>query len=270
MATPRRKALVGLPMLALLATGIAACGSDVAPSAVAPTTAPGEPATPRVESGAPSGSGSPTASVKGEVNPADFQPAVDNPYLPLAPGTRWRYRATTEDGSQDVVLEVTEQRRPILGVPTTVVRDTVSEDGEVVETTTEWYAQDRQGNVWYFGGASKEYEGGKVLSTAGSWEAGKKGARAGIVMKGQPQVGDKYAQGYPDGKAADMAEVVSVTEEVKLRNRSYRQVLLTRETTPAEPGVVEQKHYARGVGLILETTVKGGKDKLELVDKSGP
>jgi hypothetical protein len=204
------------------------------------------------------------------VDPADFVAEVDNPFHPLVPGTRLRYEGTTDDGAEVVVVQVTNQTRRIQGVPSVVVRDTVTVAGEVVEDTYDWYAQDRHGNVWYLGEATKEYENGKVTSTAGSWEAGVDGAEAGIVMPARPRVGGTYRQEYYVGQAEDMAQVLSVTKRAAVPFGTFKGVVETKDYTRLEPDVVEHKYYARGVGLVLEIMVEGGSERLRLVDVSRP
>jgi hypothetical protein len=153
-----------------------------------------------------------------------------------------------------------------MGVNTTVVRDREFVDGELEEETFDWYAQDNEGNVWYFGEDSREYEDGEVVSSAGSWEAGVNGAQPGILIEGDPQVGDTYRQEYLAGEAEDMAEVISLNESISVAYGSFENCLKTKEWTPLEPGIEENKYYAAGTGLILEKTVKGGSESLELVD----
>jgi len=181
---------------------------------------------------------------------------IDNPYFPMAPGSRWVYRETATDGSkQRVVVEVTHRTRLIAnGVTARVVRDTATESGKVVEDTFDWYAQDARGNVWYLGEDTREYENGKVVSTKGSWEAGVNGARGGLIMPAHPRPGMQYRQEYLAGEAEDKARVVSVFEDS----------VLTREWTRLEPKRFEYKLYARGVGTVLELSVPSG-DREELV-----
>jgi hypothetical protein len=200
------------------------------------------------------------------INPADFVTSIDNPFFSLRPGAKFRYEATTDEGSEVVVVEVTNQTKPILGVPAVVVRDTVTVSGEVTEDTFDWFTQDRAGNVWYFGEDTKEYEEGRVVSTAGSWEAGVDGAQPGIVMPAQPKVGDKYRQEFYKGEAEDQAEVLSVAERATVPYGTFHGLVMTRDTTPLEPNLIEHKYYARGVGLVLAVAVKGGSERLELVD----
>jgi hypothetical protein len=153
-----------------------------------------------------------------------------------------------------------------MGVNTTVVRDREFTDGELAEETFDWYAQDRDGNVWYFGEESREYEDGEVISTEGSWEVDINGAQPGMIMEENPQVGDTYRQEFLAGEAEDMAEVVSLNESVSVAYGSFEDCLKTKEWTQLEPDIEESKYYAAGTGLLLETTVKGGSERLELVD----
>ena len=191
---------------------------------------------------------------------------IDNPYLPLAPGSRWVYRETDPDGAeQRVEVTVTDRTKRILGIDATVVHDVVSEDGRLVEDTYDWYAQDADGNVWYLGEDTKEYEDGKVVSTKGSWEAGVDGAQAGIVMPAGPEVGATYRQEYYAGQAEDAAKILSLDERVEVPAGSFKGVLLTKDFTPLEPDVLEHKFYARGVGAVLAIGLSGGGGREELV-----
>jgi hypothetical protein len=154
----------------------------------------------------------------------------------------------------------------ILGVYTTIVRDRVFSDGELVEDTADWYAQDAQGNVWYFGEETAEYKNGQVTSTAGSWKAGVDGAQPGIVMLADPQPGDTYRQEYLKDKAEDLAEVTATSGTIESKAGSWAgaDVLVTEEWTPLEPGVRERKTYARGVGLVEARTIEGGDEVTKL------
>jgi hypothetical protein len=254
-----------------LAAGTACSGGTPAtathPSAAAPTQATPEPpgsagpsavattqATPE-----PAGSAAPIAvPYAPAVDPAAFSATVDNPFLPLRPGMRWRYRSATKDGVETTVVTVTNETRIIAGVRCVEVRDTDRVDGALKEDTLDWFAQDRTGAVWYFGEDTKEYDHGKVSSTEGSWVAGEHGAKPGIVMPAQPRPGDRYRQEYYRGHAEDMAEVLSTSERAKVPTGSYDALVMTKETTPLEPGVLERKYYARGIGLVLTVDAAGG------------
>jgi len=201
-----------------------------------------------------------------EIDPANFVDRVDNRYFPLMPGTTFVYEGETEDGAVRIEDYVTHETKEILGVTCVVVRNRVMENGDLVEETFDWYAQDKDGNVWYFGEDAKEYEAGVVVSVKGSWEAGVDGAMPGIVMEANPQVGDLYRQEYYKNEAEDMAEVLSLTESASVIYGSFDNLLMSREWTLLEPGVVEHKYYAPGVGLILEIMVEGGSERVELVE----
>jgi hypothetical protein len=194
---------------------------------------------------------------------------IDNPYFPLAPGSRWVYRETATDGSkQRVVVKVTHRTRLIAnGVRARIVRDTVSERGHVIEDTFDWYAQDDEGNVWYLGEYVTNYEDGKVADHAGSFEAGVNGAQAGIAMPAKPKPGLSYRQEYLKGEAEDHAAVVTVGEEqVEVPFGFYdKDVLMTRDLVPTEPRAQELKFYVRGIGPVLSVHTDGDGGRAELV-----
>jgi hypothetical protein len=200
------------------------------------------------------------------VDPADFGGPVDNPYLPLLPGSRWVYEGTSDGETERIEVAVTGETREVMGIEAVVVRDTVSVEGEVVEDTYDWFAQDSEGNVWYLGEDSKEYEGGEVTSTEGSWEAGVDGALPGIVMPAEPVVGQAYRQEFYEGEAEDLAEVLRLDGRETIEGEPYDALLVTEEWNPLEPDVVEEKSYARGIGLVLEVTTAGGEGRVELVE----
>jgi hypothetical protein len=198
--------------------------------------------------------------------PADFSTRIDNPWWPMRPGSRWVYRETdSEGGRQRVVVTVTRRTKLIAnGVRARVVRDMVTESGKPVEVTSDWYAQDRRGNIWYLGEDTTEYENGRPVSKAGSWEAGVDGARAGIIMPAHPRAGMRYREEYYRGHAEDRARVMSRREKAEVPYGFFKRTLMTREDTPLEPKMLEYKLYARGVGPVLSITVSGGSDREEL------
>lgn len=200
------------------------------------------------------------------IDPADFVDVIDNPYFPLIQGTTFFYEGESEDVTIRNEVFVTSENRQVMGVNVTVIRDRVWEDDELVEETFDWYAQDKDGNVWYFGEDSKDFEDGRLVSTKGSWEAGVNGAQPGILIEGESQVGDVYRQEYFRGEAEDMAEVLALDESVSVEYGSFENCLKTREWTPLEPGVEENKYYAPGIGFIQEVMTQGGSERLELVD----
>jgi hypothetical protein len=225
--------------------------------------------------GAVSAGGCPIQLPQGDepvsLDPADFVAVIDNTFWPMAPGTRWVYRESDPRGNaQRVVVTVTDRAKEILGIQATVVHDVVSEDGNLVENTFDWYAQDVCGNVWYLGENTKEYENGVVVSTAGSWEAGVDGAQAGVVVPADPAVGMTYRQEFLAGEAEDTAAVLSLDEQAQVPAGHFVDVLLTKDVTPLSPRVLEYKLYAPGIGPVLVFGVSGGSDQERLVSFMPP
>lgn len=208
----------------------------------------------------------PQGSDRVTLEPADFVDAIDHPYWPMAPGTRWVYlESDTKGNAQKVKVTVTDRTREILGIDATVVHDKVTESGELIENTFDWYAQDVCGNVWYMGENTTEYENGEVVTTAGSWEAGVDGAQAGVIMPAELQVGVTYRQEYYAGEAEDAAEILSLDEQAQVPFGHFGDVLLTKDFTPLHPRILEYKLYAPGVGPVLVLGVSGGSDREELL-----
>jgi hypothetical protein len=206
-----------------------------------------------------------------DLDPADFTIEIDNSYWPMPAGARWVYRETSEDGSeQRVEVTVTDETRVVMGIDARVVHDVVTEDGAVVEDTYDWYAQDADGNVWYLGEDTKEYEDGEVVTTAGSWEAGVDGAQAGVIVPASPEPGLTYRQEHYAGEAEDAATVLSLDERAEVPAGSFENLLLTKDYTPLEPTVLEYKLYAPGVGPVLVLAVSGGSGREELVEHARP
>jgi hypothetical protein len=209
----------------------------------------------------------PQGSEPAKLDPQHFTTRIDNRYWPMRPGSRWRYRETDASGdAQKIVVTVTKRTKRIAnGVTARVVRDVATEKGQPVEVTDDWYAQDRKGNVWYLGEDTTEYEDGKPVSTAGSWEAGVDGAQAGVIMPAHPRPGMHYREEYLKGEAEDRARVLSRDEQVDVPAGHFGHVLLTKNFTPVEPRVLEYKLYAPGVGPVLELTLSGGSDQARLL-----
>jgi hypothetical protein len=201
---------------------------------------------------------------------ADFPGGgVTNPYFPLPVGRTLTYEADTPEGLETIVVEVTADTKVVLGVTCVVVRDRVYLDGELIEDTFDWYAQDDDGNVWYMGEETTEYEGGVPVSTEGSWEAGVDGAEAGIIMWGTfPPIGSSYRQEFYEGEAEDVGTILATDETADVPWGMFAGCLKTSDTTPLEPGVYEEKYYALGIGPVLETDDEDGRT--ELVDVTGP
>jgi hypothetical protein len=203
------------------------------------------------------------------LDPAEFTTAIDNPWLPMSPGSRWVYRETDTTGAeQRVVVAVTDRTRTIAnGVEARVVRDVVSEGGEPIEVTDDWFAQDSVGNVWYLGERTAEYRNGRITTRAGSFEAGVDGAEAGIAMPADPEPGMSYRQEYYEGEAEDHGAIVTRGEEqVEVPFGLYdADVVMTRDLVPTEPRVQELKLYAPGVGMVLSVHTDGDGGRAELV-----
>ena len=239
---------------------LSACGSaDESGPASAFASVPELPAA--LESGVP---------YQPPIDPERFVAVVDNPYFPLAPGSTWVLEGSGDSTGEVDTITVLDESKLVMGVECVVVRDEVTQDGEAVEITDDWYAQDADGNVWYFGEETAEYEGGEVVSTAGSWEAGVDGAQPGIIMPADPTVGVTYRQEFYAGEAEDMAMVVEVDQQAEVAAGSFDAVLITEDWTPLEADVRERKSYAPGIGLIAEEQIAGGDSAFELVEYSLP
>jgi hypothetical protein len=206
------------------------------------------------------------ATYSPNIDPAKFTTSVDNEYFPLKPGTTYIYKGKTADSTEGDTVAVTSDTKNIMGVECVVVNDKVTEDSKLTEQTYDWYAQDKKGNVWYFGEDSREIKNGKTASTEGSWQAGKDGAEPGIIMPANSKVGKTYRQEYYKGEAEDMARALKLDASAKVPYGSFEKVLVTDEWTPLEPNIAEHKYYATGVGNIKEVAVKGPPETLVLVD----
>jgi hypothetical protein len=241
--------------LALFALLASACSSSSGGSSSTPTSSPR--------------SATSLAPVHGTYSPsidrANFVKTIDNPYWPLEPGTTFTYDGVRGTTPQTEVEVVTHQTKLILGIASTVVRDTVSEHGAPVERTLDWYAQDKEGNVWYMGEDSFELKGGHFVKASDSWKSGVDGAEPGIIMPANPQPGEAYRQEYyPPGEALDEARVLNLDGSVQVPYGSYDSLLVTSERSPLEPQT-EQKYYARGLGEVEERVVQGHHEVFRLV-----
>jgi hypothetical protein len=167
-----------------------------------------------------------------------------------------------------VVVTVTDRTKKILGIDATVVHDVVTVGGKLKEDTWGWYAQDRAGAVWHLGEAARDHEDGRLVGTAGSWEAGVDGAQPGIVMPAHPRAGMVYRQGYYASEAEDTGRILSTDEKVDVPYGSFGGVVMTKDTTRLEPGPVEYKFYAHSIGPVLTVSVAGGESRGELVSMS--
>lgn len=241
------KALIKVILIIVLASSVlAACG-------ILPTQRPADSTT-----GAAAAEVTPPP---GAIVPADFVALIDNPYMPLPPGTTLVYEGETGEGLEHTEVTVLDETRVVMGVTTTVVRDTVTLNGQLLEDTFDWYAQDTAGNVWYFGEAVDNYENGELIDHDGSWEAGVDGAQPGIIMNADPlaHIGEAYRQEYYAGKAEDMAQVIGSAGPLTVPFGTFEDVVQTEDWTPLEPGVREHKFYASNLGVIKEVGLKTGE-----------
>ena len=242
--------MLKLRYLAISGVLLAGCGGDDAEKKAQPAKTP-----------------LPQGADRVKLDPADFTTEIDNPYWPMRKGSRWIYRETDSEGARmKVVVTVTGKTKRIAnGVEAAVVHDVVTEGGVPIEVTDDWYSQDAEGNVWYMGEKTTEYENGKPTTTAGSFEAGVDGAEAGVIMPADPKPGQSYRQEYYKGEAEDRGSIVSTSEQAEVPSGHYRDVLMTRDENPLEPKVLEFKFFAKGVGPVLAIGVSGGSDREELV-----
>jgi len=184
-----------------------------------------------------------------------------NAYFPLVPGNKWTY----EGGGETNIVTVTEETKEIQGVKCIVVIDTVTEDGDLVEDTESWYAQDISGRVWFFGEISKSFEDGELTEIESFWEAGVDSAKAGVLQQAAPQVGDMYRQEFVLGETEEVTEVISLNATASVPAVScVEECLMTREFTALEPGI-EHRYYAPGIGFILEIHPDTG-ERFELIE----
>jgi hypothetical protein len=194
-----------------------------------------------------------------------FTDKITNPLFPLTPGMTYVYEGTRDGVPNHTEVTVTKETKTIMGVVCVVVRDVLTSNNALVEKTTDWYAQDKSGNVWYFGEDTAEYENGKVTSTAGSWLAGVDGALPGIVMKATPTVGEGYRQEYRPGEAEDYAKILKVDASHEVPAGSYSHVVVTEDTDLLDATKLEQKFYAPGAGYLGSTgSVNGHKEESKL------
>ncbi|MEW5941273.1 MAG: hypothetical protein AB1750_16540 [Chloroflexota bacterium] len=197
------------------------------------------------------------------LTPADFVTAIDNPYLPLIPGSKWIYEARLDDGTVERnEIEVLAETRVVNGVTATVVHDVVYVEGQIAEETYDWYAQDKEGNVWYLGEDVNNYVNGALANHAGSWEWGVDGALPGIMMWADPSahVNEEYRQEYYAGEAEDMGQVLSLSESVTVPFGSFDNVLKTYDFSSLDKDLQENKFYAKGIGVIKEIDLNSGEE----------
>jgi len=202
------------------------------------------------------------------VDPADFSPNIDNRQWPMTVGSRWVYRVTDmETGSVERQVITATGRTKVMadGVRARVVRDVVTDRGKPVEITEDWYAQDREGNVWYFGEDTTAFKHGRPTDN-GTWQAGVGGAMPGVALAARPKVGLSYREEYSKGVAEDQSRILALNAQAQVRAGHYEHVVLAEDFSPIEPGVSELKFYAKGSGqAVLAIDVSGGSDREELI-----
>jgi hypothetical protein len=185
-----------------------------------------------------------------KIVPSRFTDKITNKYQPWKPGTTHLFKGTRDGVPTKTMVTVTNQAKTIMGVRCVTVEDVVTSNGSLVEKTTDWYAQDNKGNVWYFGEQTAEYSNGVVTSTAGTWEAGVDKAKPGIVMEAHPKKGDSYRQEFRPGVALDKATVLSTDATVKVPAGTFRHVVVTNDINPLDPSKHERKWFAPGIGFV--------------------
>ena len=218
---------------------------------------------------APWASSSPRSAYEPVLNPANFTTAIDNPYFPLPVGRVLVYKGIKDGQTQ--IDRVTVTNRTIVvaeGIKARVVSDVATHGGTVLEKTSDYYAQDKQGNVWYVGEDTAAYDNGKV-DTSGSWEAGVHDGEPGIVMEADPQIPDAYRQEYLAKEAEDTAWVVDRGGSITVPYGKVKNVLTTLEATRLEPGAYDLKQYAPGIGIVRENAITGDPETAELVSVTG-
>jgi hypothetical protein len=199
-----------------------------------------------------------------------FGPDVTNPWFPLPVGRTYVYSGVKDGRTSVDVVTVTGRTRVIDGVRTRIVEDRLLRDGRLEERTSDYYAQDACGNVWYFGEDTAELDRtGRVVDRSGSFHAGVDGAEPGVFMQAEPQLGRRFRQEWYRGEAEDTFRAVDLSDPVHVPYGQFRHALRTEETTALEPGVVDAKHYVRGIGEVEEHTVRGGVERFVLVDVLG-
>lgn len=189
------------------------------------------------------------------IDPSNFSPVVNHPYYPLVPGTTMTFIEKDGDETRERTVTVTHGAKVVMGVKCVVVHDVVAAHGELEEDTYDWFAQDKQGTVWYFGEATKEFKGAGRVSTEGSWEAGVNG-QPGIIMPAHPVPSPPYRQEYSPNNAEDMGQVVALNESITVPFGSFSGCVRTKEWSLLESGTT-RKWYAKAIGLIREESTGG-------------
>jgi hypothetical protein len=263
---PRVPKALGAASALALAAVVAACGSSGTPlSTAAKTTAP---------AGANNASNTSTASAQiknpasvganynPKIVPSQFSSHVNNKYLTLTPGSSHLYKGTRDGVPTQTVVKVLNGTKTIAGVPCVIVSDIVTQNHSLVEKTTDWYAQDKAGNVWYFGENTAEYKNGVVTTTAGTWLTGVDHAKPGIVMPAHPKTGQHFRQEYRPGVALDKATILNTNATIKVPAGTYHHAVITHDINPLDPTKLEHKWYAPGVGFVHAVLHQGGHTEI--------
>jgi hypothetical protein len=211
----------------------------------------------------------PQSSEPSNLSPADFTTQIDNPYWPMPVGAQWHVRVTNPEGEHltETITVENKTKQIADGVTARVVHDVVYTNGKPTEITDDWYAQDKDGNIWYFGENTASIQNGKK-DTSGSFEAGKNGADAGIAMAAHPAVGLTYREEYYKGHAEDRTKVLALDQQVEAPAGHFTGAILTDDTSPIEPTVSEYKLYAKGVGPVIAVSVSGESEREDLISYS--
>lgn len=247
MKTTRLAAATATAALALL--GLNTSGAAAAPSGcVLPAFGPG-------------------SSYHPHIRAADFGPGVTNRYFPLKPGRSLIYTGTKDDKKALDIFQTSSRTKVIDGVSTRVVEDRLYLDNVLEERTKDYYAQDRCGNVWYFGEDTAELTPhGHVVSREGSFHAGVHGAQPGVYIQARPQVDRRFRQEWYRGHAEDTFRALNLSASVTVPYGTFHHALKTEESTALEPTVRDNKYYVKGIGEVEELAVKGPLEKLQLVE----
>jgi hypothetical protein len=252
----RTLAVVGVMGIAGTLTVAAAAASAMPP---AETGAPG------AGPSRPSGRSCQAGGYEPVLKPADFTKTVRNPYFPLPVGRTLIYRGIKDGKTQVDRVHVTSHRKVIEGISSVAVTDVATHKGKLLEKTTDWYAQDKRGTVWYLGERTAEYLPNGKVDRSGSWLAGVRDAEPGIVMQAHPQVPRSYRQECLPGQAEDMAWTVVSGGRFTVGSATFANVLTSLEFTRLEPSVIDKKVYAPGVGIVEERAMSGPKETAVLV-----
>jgi hypothetical protein len=251
------RAALLLAVFAAVGTALVGCGSSgtklVAPKTTSTSAAPTPTKTAPVKNPLTI-----AANYNPKINPAKFTNRVTNKYFALTPGQTIRYRGIRDGKPTEHAFTVTHETKVVMGVRCSVISDIVTQNHSLVEKTTDWYAQDAAGNVWYFGEDTAEYQNGVVTSTAGTWEAGVDKAKPGIVMPAVPRLGDAFRQEYRPGVALDEAKILSVNARVSVPAGTFSGAVVTFDKNPLDPSKKEKKWYVPGVGYVQAILHGGG------------